>query len=586
MSWTGDTQIEVLDGGGATVSVPSNAVQVVMGCAAGGVDFEINSTTSPALLGQLYTAGPLPECGALTCNAKGVVLAMKMPSTTDGSVRGADASPLTVSSATNANPIVVTTSAPHGLITGSLVTIAAVGGNTNANGTFRVTKLSSTTFSIPKAGNSAYTSGGTVQPLGAWSSSTGTAAITPDGTSTPQDDYYCRVKVAKGGTVGVTGMLIAISLDRGRTYGPNISIGTANTYAIPGTGLVLALSAGALVTGDYFQFSTIAPAWGTSDLTNAMQAWLDSPYSSVGWGGGMHLVGVSDATVAAMFQSGSPGLEQLAGAFTFSRGMMSARDASPPVEWGGTGETEPAWLAAINADFATVDAKRVLCGGGHYNMPSAFPSAVAGQPLFRRPIAWAQAAREVQGPPQRHSGRVRDGALATIVQSASLDPKDGFIYHDESRVPSLDNFLPGGVGRFCAARTRPGRPGWFVTNPRLLAAPGSQFTFWPRGAVMDVACTICHQTGDVFINDNIRTLPAAKGGVIDERDARMIERLIGGELRDKMTSTGMISGATVSVDRTNNVQEDDEVNIAVELQGDGYILQENITVAFATAASA
>lgn len=66
----------------------------------------------------------------------------------------------TIANATNANPIVVTTSANHGITTGQPVTVSGVGGNTAANGDFIATLLSPTTFSIPIAGNGAYTSGG------------------------------------------------------------------------------------------------------------------------------------------------------------------------------------------------------------------------------------------------------------------------------------------------------------------------------------------------------------------------------------------------------------------------------------------
>ena len=69
---------------------------------------------------------------------------------------------LAVTGATNASPIVVTTAA-HGLSTGDVVTLASVGGNTAANGTFRVTVVSSTTFQLDgTTGNGTYTSGGTV----------------------------------------------------------------------------------------------------------------------------------------------------------------------------------------------------------------------------------------------------------------------------------------------------------------------------------------------------------------------------------------------------------------------------------------
>lgn len=74
------------------------------------------------------------------------------------------AAALTVTAATNVNPIVVTTSASHGLATGDTVTITGVVGNTAANGTFVVTSVSATTFSIPATGNGAWISGGSVAP--------------------------------------------------------------------------------------------------------------------------------------------------------------------------------------------------------------------------------------------------------------------------------------------------------------------------------------------------------------------------------------------------------------------------------------
>lgn len=87
----------------------------------------------------------------------------------------------TISGATDASPIVITTSAPHGLVTGDWVYISGVGGNTAANasnsyfgaspsftaspgaqGAQQIIVLSSTTFSLTgSTGNAAYTSGGT-----------------------------------------------------------------------------------------------------------------------------------------------------------------------------------------------------------------------------------------------------------------------------------------------------------------------------------------------------------------------------------------------------------------------------------------
>jgi len=71
-----------------------------------------------------------------------------------------------VSAASNASPIVVTTAVDHLLETGNWALILAVGGNTNAIGLHKVTKVDHDNFSIAVAGNAAYTSGGTVQKLG------------------------------------------------------------------------------------------------------------------------------------------------------------------------------------------------------------------------------------------------------------------------------------------------------------------------------------------------------------------------------------------------------------------------------------
>lgn len=68
---------------------------------------------------------------------------------------------LTVSGATNTNPISITSTA-HGLSTGKYVTIAGVGGNTAANGSWYITVVDANTFTIPVAGNGAYTAGGTI----------------------------------------------------------------------------------------------------------------------------------------------------------------------------------------------------------------------------------------------------------------------------------------------------------------------------------------------------------------------------------------------------------------------------------------
>lgn len=66
--------------------------------------------------------------------------------------------PKKVTGATNASPIVITTSAAHGYTTGDTVFTRYIQGNTAANGTFSITVISPTTFSLnASVGNGAFT---------------------------------------------------------------------------------------------------------------------------------------------------------------------------------------------------------------------------------------------------------------------------------------------------------------------------------------------------------------------------------------------------------------------------------------------
>jgi hypothetical protein len=95
----------------------------------------------------------------------------------------------TITGATNATPIVIT-SAAHGLATDDVVSISGVGGNTSANNTWIITVIDANTFSLDNAsGTAAYTGGGT------WIS--GIATVTYSGLETPTDPKIRRRQVLR-----------------------------------------------------------------------------------------------------------------------------------------------------------------------------------------------------------------------------------------------------------------------------------------------------------------------------------------------------------------------------------------------------
>lgn len=572
MSLSGDVNITVQDNGGGTVIVPSSSLQVVLGTSSTGTAAQVVATRSLATLTSSFGYGPLVEASGEAIIAGGTVLAMKTATTTAGSLNAGVAK--NISSSTNATPIVVT-STGHGFSTGQIVTISGHLVNTAANGTWAVTVLTADTFSILATGVGVGGATGTATYTG---SVAGGTAITTTGASpiyfsgTPYDDYYAIVTITRAGTVGTAGIVFTVSLDAGRTTGPAIVLGTATTYAIANTGLTVNFtSADTVAVGDTGRVATSAPAWGTSDVSACMTALLASPYAVGGWGS-MHLVGVcsgANATTIGAY------INTLATGYVFSRLMVDSRDLAIPTTWGGAGETEAAWMTSILADFAAVAQRRILASAGYYNQPSAFAVPAAGLPSYRRSLGWAQASRTVGIPPQRHSGKVADGSLAQIVVNPSTDPTDGFVYHDERVTPGLD-ILTGGSGRFTSARTRLGYGnGFFIVNPLLMSPLGSVFTILPYGNVMDVACGIVHQTGQLFINADVRTNPS---GTIYENDARFIESTIFQAIKDQMIATNEISGAVVAVDRTNNILTTSNLNITVTITARGYVLQEQVTI--------
>ncbi len=401
----------------------------------------------------------------------------------------------------------------------------------------------------------------------------GTSVITVTGT--PVDDAQYRLRVIKGGTRGTTGITFRLSGDAGRHEGPTLALGTATSFAISGTGLTLNFAAGTLVAGDKAQFSTTAPVWDTGSVAACLDAIRASQYAVAGWGSA-HLVGSLDGSDATTVGTH---LESLATTFQlYQRLIMASRDVVLQTAWGGDGgETEAEWMADVAADFAAVSARRILVTAGHYNMASAYPNIHLGSPAYRRPLSWAVAARRVTIPPQRHDGRARDGSLDNINIDPTTDPGDGFVYHDEFFNPGMTE------ARFCAARTRRRRPGYFVTQPNLMSPLGSVFSILPRGNVMDIACDIVQQKGDDEINEDLSLNP---NGTLLEPDARGIETVMNNALTAEMTSKKMINGSTVVVNREADVGATSKVPVAVTIFGRGYVLEEDITIGFADPSAA
>jgi hypothetical protein len=160
--------LTTVGGGGGVGRFPPSGVQNLMGAleivtsSAGGTDF-FKMTTAK----ELFSANVYPDWEN--------VWEVNFSNTTNSKTRiGLYSNDVnTITGATNATPIVITTSANHNLVNGTNMFIAGVGGNTNANGSYYIKSLSATTYelytdaglTIGRAGNGAYTSGGTANAV-------------------------------------------------------------------------------------------------------------------------------------------------------------------------------------------------------------------------------------------------------------------------------------------------------------------------------------------------------------------------------------------------------------------------------------
>ncbi len=495
MSTTGDVEIQIIDGGGAVVSVPASSIQVVIGACSSGTAAQVVASRDPQALKAIVGSGPGVEAAATIIAAGGTALFMKSTTATPG-----------VASA-----------------------VTQTGGG---------------------------------------------AVISVSGE--PLDAYLVKVLWTKAGTISTDGGRFKLSLDAGRTYGPDIALGASATYAIPGTGLTLAFAAGNLAVGDTATFGCTEPLTDTAGVQACLVALEASPFSTSGWGS-MHITGPWTAAEAATIQGF---LDTMVTTKTWTRAILTIRDVGLPGDYGGDDESETDWIDLILTDVSALSANRICMCAGFYNIPSLYATTVSGLPRYRRPGAWALAARQVsfggtvRGGPQTHAGRVSDGSLAQIIVDPTNDPSDGFVYHNELSTPALDD------ARFCSFTRRKGKGGFFVRNPNLMSPTGSSFKLLPHGLVMDIGCSLEHQVMEESINSDVRT---NDNGTIDETAAQHLEENMRGVLRDEMLAKGMISGFTFVIDRTNNVLDTSIVNYTSELRSRAYVLEIRGTIQFGAA---
>lgn len=372
---------------------------------------------------------------------------------------------------------------------------------------------------------------------------TGTGPATALATSTfsPVDSYVIQVAITTAGALGVGGF--KYSLDGGKTFSAALAIPASGVYTIAGKGVVLTF-AGTFTAGDIYANGTTPPGYSTGDLNTALTALLADPSS---WGF-IHVVGKPASAAAAATLAGIVDAAMTAAETSF---RYVHAELECPQEEGD---------AAIKTAFLNFTSARVGVSVGDVDLFSR----LTGQ-IDRRCGAWALTARLGAIALSKNPMAVRLGRLKNVQG----------LYRDESATPGLDD------ARFTTFRTLKGKPGYYITRFRMMAAPGSDYTFGMNRRVMDRACELARAAYLDFLGDDVRVDDA---GHIDERDAQKVDGTVTAQcdegLKDTATGRSDVSAVSTTLSRTDNLLQSSNATAEVAIRPKGYLDFIGVTIGF------
>lgn len=359
---------------------------------------------------------------------------------------------------------------------------------------------------------------GTLDDSGVGGTSTITAGLTE-----PLDDYEAAVEILTGGTVGTAGITYRWSLDGGRTWSPATALGTDTSIELPDSGVSFDLDAGDLEVGDAWSVVTQAPQWSAAELGAALDALRDT---SIGWEL-VEVVGHLDGDALDMVDLKVVGMAERG---KYRAWIGSFRMPEP-------GEDAATYRAAFESAFGSKSTVHgMVCAGA-----CKLTSSVSGR-KYRRPVAFAIAAREASVSEEVNTADVNLGALAGVsITDDNGNPDE----HDESVFPGLDD------SRACVLRTWDGLQGVYVNRPRLLSPEGSDFQLLPHRRVMNLAHEALRGYFLRRLNRPVRV--DKQTGFILESDAQEIEAGARAAMRGALLAKPKASEVEFALSRTDNL---------------------------------
>jgi hypothetical protein len=388
---------------------------------------------------------------------------------------------------------------------------------------------------------------GTVAHSGA-----GTSVVTVSGT--PLDDFDLVLKITLGGTIGTGPISLQTSIDGGRTFSAVVSLGTANSYLVPNTGVTFNFAAGTTLAGQTESVTATGAKMNNADLTAALEALRTyaGPWEmvlAVGLNGTATELATSDAWLA---------LREAEGKFRLATLNNLPRDPAT--------QTEAQYLTAQTTAWASAASIRVCVGADQFESPSLLRGTI-----MKFPTALGVAARAMKFDISRDPAFVADGPVAG---ASIVDERNNPKFHDEALYPGLDDI------RLTTLRSFDGRAGAYINNALLMSPVGSDYVYLQHARVMNRACELVFQTLTTRLSQGVRV--QSDTGFILEEDAQDIEGLVNAQLTGQLVNLGRVSAARIVLSRTDDLRPNSGATITCELQVSAlrYVKKFNVTARF------
>jgi hypothetical protein len=384
-------------------------------------------------------------------------------------------------------------------------------------------------------------------------------------TSSPVDFYRVLITVTKGGAVGTS--QITYSLDNGGVTSSNLV--TSATYAIPATGIVIALSGNANST-DTYSFVVAPPTFSNSDLTSNLTlietTLLAQQIESLIWVVGSVASAAAWATQVALLDSAAVTLQ---GSNIYVRFFAGGPTVGTVLQNAGSITVDSADTdSVVITARAGMSAPHVCVCAGDGFMTSSYSGL-----SFRRNTSWAAATRAVSVAASQDIGAREDGGVALFTSLVRDDFANGSSFFTAG-ITSMQTQGPGPI---------------FINQGLMGTTSTSDYYTLTNARVIDRASVIGFNALKRYILKKLptQTRPGGLVGTLREDAAKKIDRVVTRALNDGLV-TGQPQDAVAAVataNRTNNIYSTKQLIVQGSVQPYGYPTNVIFNIGFTLAAA-